>query len=423
VGIRSRQGGVKEAVILRLMGPLILGAPVDQNPDAGTPMVGLTDSPAENTACQSGQTSLWYVVPDLNRTGVVEFACSDAYAPGDVVVATNLANHEVRCASVGQDPTRDDDTRFRIALPSDIDDHIELAVYDGASIPAGFVYGDQCAVPSGLVPKERLTHFTVDATFQGRRFLADDVLVSPAEGLGLRRQSPDFRRFMQIAQSALDPADPANYARHYFLDPLRFGSRGAPTHDLFEIVTVGDMNVPAAAGISYARIAGLVPFLPSRSPLAAVYPEYAATPEQENTYGGRTPNQVLLDNKVIEGVARLRRFEGHDPDDPEILFDPDDLDESRDEWNAPDFEDQGLPPLRLHRPTPGTAAGTSALCMPYVSNHGDHGFGLPKPHAVFDIDTYMVNLLARYFSSGGQSILYVDDPDGHTCLEDTSCDP
>ena len=57
-----------------------------------------------------------------------------------------------------------------------------------------------------------------------------------------------------------------------------------------------------------------------------------------------------------------------------------------------------------------------------MSNHGDHGFGLPSPTAAFDINTYMVNLLGMYFSSGGERIFYVEDPDGHTCLEDSSCD-
>ncbi|MBI2893321.1 MAG: hypothetical protein HYY06_07190 [Deltaproteobacteria bacterium] len=422
VGIRSRQGGVKEAVVLRIMGPLILGATVDEGED-GDPVINVRDSAEDKTLCQAGQTSLWLVVPDLNDTGIVEFACSDSFSPGDVIVAQNLVNDEVRCATAGQDPNLEGDTRFRIGLPSDIDDHFEVAVYDRASLPDGFVFGDECAVPTGLAPKERLTDFTVpEATFQGRRWLAGDPLSMPAEGLGLRRQTPSLRRFLMLAQAALDPGDPANYARHYFVDPLDFGSRGAPAHNLLDVPTIGDMNVPVNTGIAFARIAGILPFIPSASALASVYPEYAATPEVEATYGGRTPNQVLLDNYVIEGLSRLNRFEGHDPEDPGILFDPDDLDDSLDEWNAPDLGDQGLPPLRAHLPTPGTTNGTSGLAMPYVSNHGDHGFELPEPTAAFDINTYMANLLGLYFSSGGERLLYVEDPAGHKCLEDSSCD-
>jgi hypothetical protein len=420
VGIRSRQGGVKEAVILRIMGPLILGAKTEENAEApGTPRVNVGDSAEENTSCEIGQTSLWFVVPDLNSTGVVEFACSDQYAPGDVVVATNLDNAEVRCAKVGIDPALPGDTRFRLGLPSDVDDHIELAVYDGATIPDDFVYGEVCDPPGA--PKERLTTFTVDATFQGRRFMTGDPLSTPAEGLGLRRQSPNIRRFLMLAQLAIEPGDPASYAAHYFLDPLDFGSRGAPAHNLLNVPTTGDMNVPVNTGIAFARIAGILPFLPSSSPLAAVYPAYAATPEQEESYGGRTPNQYLLDKFVIEGLNRLRRYEGHSETDPNIIFDPDDLDESRDEWDAPDPADDGYPPLRVHRPTPGTDAGVSGMAMPYVSNHGDHGFGLPTPGAAFDINTYMIHLIGRYFRSRGEDLLYVADPTGHTCLEDSSC--
>jgi hypothetical protein len=64
----------------------------------------------------------------------------------------------------------------------------------------------------------------------------------------------------------------------------------------------------------------------------------------------------------------------------------------------------------------------SGMAMPYVSNHGDHGFALPTPGAAFDINTYMIHLIGRYFRSRGEHLQYVDDPTGHTCLEDASCD-
>ena len=435
VGLRSRQGGVKEAVILRVMGPLLLGAKVDDNPEApGTPMVSIGDSPRQNTQCQVGQSSLWLVVPDLNSTGVVEFACSNELEPGDVVITTNLDNDEVRCARAGMDPSQQGDTRFRIGLPSDVDDHLEVAVYAAEDIPASFEFGDVCAI-SGVTPKERITTFEVDwppadkpeLGFQGRRFLVGESLIAPAEGLGLRRQSPDLRRFLMLAMLAVEPGDPASYAAHYFLDPLDFGSRGAPAHNLLDVPTTGDMNVPVNTGIAFARIAGILPFIPSSSPLAEVYPDYAATPEQEESYGGRTPNQYLLDRYVIEGLNRLERYAWYSDEhlggaDPRIIFDPDDLDESRDQWDAPDPDIDGFPPVRAHRPTPGTTAGVSAMAMPYVSNHGDHGFEMPTPNKAFDINTYMINLLGRYFRSRGEHLQYIDDPAGHTCLEDVSCD-
>jgi hypothetical protein len=244
----------------------------------------------------------------------------------------------------------------------------------------------------------------------------------PCRTLGLRR-------FLLLAQLALEPGDTASYGQHYFIDPLDFGGRGAPAHNLLDVPTTGDMNVPVNTGIAFARIAGIVPFIPSSSPLAAIYPEYAATPEQEQLYDGRTTNQYLLDKYVIEGLNRLERYAWYSQTDPRILFDPDDLDESRDEWNAPDpgtdvdaQHPDGHPPVRAHRPTPGTSAGVSAMAMPYVSNHGDHGFEMPTPNAAFDINTYMINLIGRYFRSRGERLQYVDDPAMHTCLEDSSCD-
>jgi hypothetical protein len=60
VGIRSTQGGIKEAVILRVMGPLVMSVPARDLPPRNN---------RTRTACGRGQNSLRFVVPDVNDTG------------------------------------------------------------------------------------------------------------------------------------------------------------------------------------------------------------------------------------------------------------------------------------------------------------------------------------------------------------------
>ena len=419
IALRSGESGVKEAAVLRLVGPLLLGAVVETG-DGDAPTVPIEYSPGEATHCAVGETSLWWIVPDANRTGVVEAACASTIEDGDVVIAKNLSRDEVRCARAGQ-VDGVDDRRFRLGLPSNVDDLVEVSVFDASDVPTDFVFGDDCRMPAGVAPKEILDSYGADARFQGRTFAAGDPLTSPVEGYGFFRQSVDLRRFAMLGQAALDPADPANWARHFFLDPIDFGRRGAPARNVFDAPTVGDIAVPVATGIAFARIAGLLPFLPSDSPWASVYPEYVATPEVEAAYGGRTPNQVLLDHHVMEGVARLERFASVMPDDPQALFDPCDLDDDTDGWDAPSLPREGLPPLRPVVHTPGTAAGLSAFAMPYIDSHGAHAFILPEPSLPFDVHTYMTNLFGLWLSSHGERVLYDEDPAGHRCLADSSC--
>ena len=105
------------------------------------------------------------------------------------------------------------------------------------------------------------------------------ALGAPNEGFGFRRQSPQLRRFRDLAQAAFDPADPIAFAPYYMLKPLTDpdGNRVAP-HALLNVNTVGDNFVQIGAGLTFARAAGAVPFLPPSA--AARYPEYAdyATP-------------------------------------------------------------------------------------------------------------------------------------------------
>lgn len=81
---------------------------------------------------------------------------------------------------------------------------------------------------------------------------------APARGMGKMRNTPDHRFFVNLGQIALEAADPINYARHWFLDPL--GGNGRPRHPVKNMMVAnvpGDMFVPINAQVAVARAAGL----------------------------------------------------------------------------------------------------------------------------------------------------------------------
>jgi hypothetical protein len=118
------------------------------------------------------------------------------------------------------------------------------------------------------------------------------------------------------------------------------------------------------------------------------------------------------------------------------LFDPDDLAHGTDAFGQPRPAtlDPPLAPARIWRPSEGSAAecttdydgdyletvdcerGTSALVLPYISAQGDHGFYVPQPSLAFDVNTFMINMIGRYFGTQGRSISY------ESCMEDNTCE-
>src|SRR5262249_36747836 len=150
--------------------------------------------------------------------------------PGDVAFVTDLIDREVRCAAVNADGT------FRIGVPATAGDLVEVDVVpgvaddmnygtctrrSGADFPtptiAQSTFGGG-AVPAGGTPTA--TSCAHCATFQGNSWNAGDPLVAVADGLGLRRQTPELRRFFALGQIGMESADPVNWAPHVFLHPL-----------------------------------------------------------------------------------------------------------------------------------------------------------------------------------------------------------
>ncbi len=319
IGVRSFQGGVVEAVLLRMWGPLIVTVPAASR----APCTGSFSDPADCTTCSEGEVSLRWVMPDLNDTGELEIRCvTPSEIQNTTVLVFNADNDELRCASVG------DDLALRVGMPASIGDRVSLRFYDGAHRVTDYgscsptVDGDE--EPLLFVSewgRGRFPETTPDPTgrvvcvgsscgfFQGRFFSEGGELTAPAEGYGQIRQTPSLRRFLQLAQMALEPGDPVSFAPYYAIRPMTdpFGNPIA-SHAVLTVNTIGDMNVPLNAGIAFARATGALPFF--RPDQAARYPEYVdyATPAALfAALGEKTPNQDLIDNHVVEGISALAR--------------------------------------------------------------------------------------------------------------------
>jgi len=447
VGIRSIQGGVKEAVELRMMGPIYIGMRQEMSGKAAEDIVVHT------------------VVPKLNddgrfEVGRVPAATAAKLMAGGSVYAENLANGEYDCALVRPDGS------FRVHLASDVvpvdvlpeelqgskldasqekkkaklqksidaqktqrQRHV-LSFYEGNVFESGVIDKERhraCKRKPGVTPLFVLDEFSQDIDFhyqsRAQHYAAGDALAPLAEGLGLHRARPEIRRFLGFAQMVLDAGDPASYAPFMRSKELSYAT--GETVDTHVIVwhNAGDMNVPPSTGASIARCAGLLDW---SKPVAG--------------WGGRTLNQTLIDGFVLEGVDKIPRFVN--PDGVGVLLDPEDLSQSamltdksidvlsapsgtlfakgHDAWHLPRLS----PPLHSQAIVDDSSGGKSGLFMPMVTPDGRHDPIQPgedtdrrrkackkKPGAdaakcdateYFDQGALVYEMLAYYLASGGK---------------------
>lgn len=467
--IAMRSYGVATAVVQQMLTPLLIGVPA-------TARVAKDQQP---TRCAPADRSVRVVVNDARNSVEVELAClrPDELNPGMTVVVTNVATGEVRCGGTGHDG------RFRVPIPATRGDRLDVQVYP---TPHAVTSYKTCELRPGVTPGRRIQTFEQAATimtpiadptiqcagdlgcaqFMDRLFPVGSPLVSPHDGLGLRRQTPEMRRLIMFAQAGLDPGDPINYAPYYMIRPLldENGNVAAP-RAVLNVPSVGDNFVPTATGIAFSRAAGIVPFLPPSA--AERFPEYIeyVTPKSLYDVYGKTPNQVLIDGHVVEGISRLARHpagpacaanyvpgpectanETLKPDAcAQALFDADWPSEGR----LPFDQQHPAVPLRLARrvdirPTdmaslersweprlegaPFTGKGWSAssrvaahLTM-YSQPEGVHGWGSADTCRKWNPTIYGMGLLTRFVASGGTDPYYLSHPRGHLCLERLDCD-
>ncbi|MSP93507.1 MAG: hypothetical protein EXR79_17230 [Myxococcales bacterium] len=363
VGIRSVQGGVREAVMLRLMGPLYIGYP----------------------EADGKSVTIKAVVPRLNDTARIPVASMAPRKPGDSVLAENLDNGEVDCAIVRPGGA------FRVGLASDVardrPQRHRLTFYDGDAFQNGRdpATGKACKLKAGTRADVTIDKFGVDVRFHFQSapldFKKGQPLAPIAEGLGMHRARPELRRFIGFAQLVLDPADPAVVMRHALSGEMKYPTGETVNTHSIVLSTIGDMNVPVSTGAALARAAGLLDYT-------------TKVPE----WGNRTANQVLIDAKVLEAVDRIPHFYHDQPDGGGgtkkvgTLFDVDDLSGSfalakdptampyprgHDGYFAPRLN----PPLWTKTVKDDGKGGVSGAFFPYVRDTGKHDIDFPGEQA------------------------------------------
>jgi hypothetical protein len=391
IGLRSVQGGVREAVILRVLGPLFLG-----NLDPATETLALTA-----------------VIPDLNDDASLPLGAIQGVKVGDTLRVLNDKTGEIGCGYV--DPTG----RIRVAVASDQGDPLRLEHYRGPALAVG---DTECGLVQGATPETTVDSFGVEITFQGEVIPAATKLYALGDGLGLRRSNPEIRRFLGIGQMVLDGADPAVYARHFSAEPLVYPNMTQKTHTHAMIVTtLGDMSVPASSGVTLGRAAGFIDYL-------NVDPRL-----------GTTPNQALLDDHVAEAVHSYKRYTWADAGEVGVHLDVENFSQGTDLWgeNVPRRGE----PMHLWSKTNAYGkdlGGYSGAIFPYPIPEGQHGFPFPgqlpdeakenceracpegqdcqcQEVKTFDTGFFLFNMMGKYFRTRGQEVP-ID-----LCLSDGSC--
>ena len=394
IGNRTKQGGVREAVHLRVMGPLYVG-----------------------TIGEDAKIAIETIVPDLNDDAVRPIGTYAGVKVGDTLVVKNLVNDEVGCGYVAADGT------VRAGAASDLGDLIELRFYAGPKLVHG---STGCDVVPGAEATLVVDTFGTDFDFQGEAFKTGRPLTALAEGLGIERSTPAMRRFLGIAQAVLDGGDPATYARHLLLDPLEYATgEKTGTHAMI-VTTTGDMNVPASSGVTVGRAAGIIGYREN-------HPRF-----------DRPANQVLLDTSIAEAVHTLARY--LDTDGNPVHVDVENISEGLDLWGdtvprCGDADVRGCPsgPLRIGFDETDVLGGTSAAFFPFTNPTGQHGFDFPgrmidrfrqrcaeacvegEPCEcdgveTFDIGNYLFNMLGQYMATNSQSARF------ETCHWSDDCD-
>ncbi len=358
IGVRSSLSGVRDAMVMRMMAPLVL----------------LRDGVVSEA------------VPDLVEYKELKVATlALTPKPGSLAVLTNVDTGEWRCARVQPNG------HLRVAVPSDKGNRLRLDFYDHELASKE----REGCVPAGA-PRESVTTFQAEAKFQQTTYPAGSDFVAASDGFGLRRGNPELRRMLGLAQVALEGADPANSAPFMHGDrTLAYGTGETVSTRAFYINTLGDPGVPTASGVTMARAAGLIDF-------KNVDPRY-----------GKTVQQLLVDTGTVEGVESSGRWKdsmGHD-----VLEDIDDLasvSSVGDGFDVPRLS----PPLRnIRHNTAAQGGGISAQLFPMMEPLGVHGFPQPKPERPFDLGSLLINQMIRYLATHGEQLDF--DP----CQLDWTC--
>lgn len=343
VGTRSSLGGVRNAMILRMMGPLLI----------------------------AHDGALYQAFPDLVDYKEVKVATLPALTPGKIAVLENLDSGEHRCARVQPNGL------LRVAVSSDKGSRLRFSMYDN-ELPSREREGcDIVGTPSLVIDT-----FAEAFTYNGVDTKAGAPLVALTDGYGLRRGNPELRRMLGIAQVALDGADPANIAPFIHQDrKLTYGTGETVGTRILYLNTLGDSGVPTASGVSLARAAGLINF------------------RDVDTRYNKSVQQMLVDVGLVEGAEGTKRHV--DASGAGVLLDVDNFANLVPEGDG--FDQPRLnPPLRIIRDNKPEIGGKSAILFPNMTPKGTHGFPVPSPTKPFDLGSLLINQFVHYMVTHGE---------------------
>ncbi|MHB8874692.1 MAG: hypothetical protein ACYC8T_13470, partial [Myxococcaceae bacterium] len=168
IGGRSSLGGVRNAMVLRMLGPLFYAK-------AGVLTMSVPDAEYEEA-----QLAL-HALPSLTAK--------------DTVVLRDLTTGEHRCGAVQADGS------FRVAVPSDRGDALTFEAWSGP-LPPEEETG--CTIPSSGAPLFTLSTVDREVKYAGQTWAAGAPLTAVTDGFGLRRGTPAIRRMFGLSQIALE---------------------------------------------------------------------------------------------------------------------------------------------------------------------------------------------------------------------------
>jgi hypothetical protein len=438
VTARLGQGGLPEAVLLPMLGPFMAGCiPIDQSQNPLTEGEGGRCFPQDGRegSQPAGELTLGWYAYDFNRFATHVVATLQGVQAGDIVRLTNLDKNITREARITERGW------FRLSVPADALDPLErrplLGLTDESTQPVAYAntpeLGDRVRIEvldaTGTVSRGVVDTFQREITFQGTTYPEGAPLVVLQKGLAYQRNSPDFRRFVAIAQTAITLADPGAWGAQYIFEPVDVShyDPNTPTQRMRVLImpTVGDTQVPASTGVSMARASGLLGSWirdPERYPAEHGWRElFMPDPRY-----GHSIERELEERWVIEADPRLQRY-GDNPINPFVLYDIDDLSDGTarfscgdSDWSAIIGENRCPPEVAgqeiffdVPNPAPGNALrlnrprgdGTfDAFRIPLLRPAGQHGIYNAQSFREFDADAFAVNFTSRFLGSGGRLV-------------------
>jgi hypothetical protein len=455
ITVRSNQGGLPEAVLLPITGPVFVGClPVDgsQNPLApGTSTEADCFGQGIGGTFEGGTLRFGTYLNVASRSQFAEVGAVAGVEVGDRVVIENLVLGRQQTAyvnphgwvrvAVAADALNLGEKRAAVGLPDALrdDEGQPFAPFDVSDTRT---VGDalRITVYAGSTDTVRgvIDSFANDVVYLNLRYAAGQPLVALMSGFGYGRNTPDFRRFVGIASTAVSPADPAAWSAYYHLAPPTFDypsyqRPGGPR--VLLMPTAGDQVVPVNTGVAHGRVAGHFGSWLRDESVPAEY-GWRELFRPDPRYGVSI-DQALIDTFQIEADPRLQRFASN-PVHANVVHDIDNLSDGAarftcgpSDWSGL-IGENGCPPelvgeeilFPVPTPVPGAELratvprgdGTfDAFRIPLVRPAGQHGIYNAQPHRVFDMDAWAVNYTSRFLGTAGRRA--VDVP-GCDCTAD-----